>query len=355
MEDQSGCDDGSGLGSQRSSACTVIGGLCVIQLMWTSWFVFAFFLVGLLSFLGATASIFIPVVIFITVTMFCCFVVANIDFKGQDCNVETGEGSVTIMKRVSLVLEDMTEPSAEKRASRRSSRNSSSSIGSSDEMSGASATKAISRLQIDGVEAKWQVAGPGEGDITIGIANSRVSSAWRDFDEERQNLFSAAMVSGINSVKYDYEGHVYEVEWNVTDRTGMLRVPQAAFERRIRLVHTIPVGLRNGASRELDQAAERRTTKWQVQMGSNDNWVDFEQAQQILFTSAKASGQDTVQFTLKGGHKYEVRFATLEQVNIQTGRPRPIREVAFTSDSFNEETPVDEALPSTGIEGIPPQ
>eukprot|EP00927_Polykrikos_kofoidii_P086546 TRINITY_DN9730_c0_g1_i1.p1 TRINITY_DN9730_c0_g1~~TRINITY_DN9730_c0_g1_i1.p1 ORF type:complete len:378 (+),score=73.54 TRINITY_DN9730_c0_g1_i1:94-1227(+) len=330
------------------SGCSVMGALCAVHLTWICLFLIAFFLAGLLSFLGATASISIPIVIFVFSFFFCCFVIMNNDFMAHEQGEENDEGPTTIAKRISAVLGDMTEASAEKRESRRLSRSSSrnSRNSGSGEMIGAGSGMARTSTFSDqeGIVSRWQVEFAEEGDLSIGLIKSRVEESWCDFDEERQNLFLAAVLSNTNHVTYENDGHVYEVDLSVNRKSGVLQIPDMGISRRLRLVHVRPTTDQQTHSAPLitlpaapSQALEPTSTKWQVSMGGG-KWVDFDQAQQAQFHAAKANGQATVSFKLRHDN-YEARFATLEQVNLKTGRSRAIREISnagVASEDFDD-------------------
>eukprot|EP00927_Polykrikos_kofoidii_P086547 TRINITY_DN9730_c0_g1_i2.p1 TRINITY_DN9730_c0_g1~~TRINITY_DN9730_c0_g1_i2.p1 ORF type:complete len:689 (+),score=126.38 TRINITY_DN9730_c0_g1_i2:94-2160(+) len=226
------------------SGCSVMGALCAVHLTWICLFLIAFFLAGLLSFLGATASISIPIVIFVFSFFFCCFVIMNNDFMAHEQGEENDEGPTTIAKRISAVLGDMTEASAEKRESRRLSRSSSrnSRNSGSGEMIGAGSGMARTSTFSDqeGIVSRWQVEFAEEGDLSIGLIKSRVEESWCDFDEERQNLFLAAVLSNTNHVTYENDGHVYEVDLSVNRKSGVLQIPDMGISRRLRLVHVRP-------------------------------------------------------------------------------------------------------------------
>lgn len=121
---------------------------------------------------------------------------------------------------------------------------------------------------------------------------------WINYDEFNCKAISTAMADGQVKVSARVGQRRYELDLETLEQTN----PKTGMKRPIR----------------------RTWATWQVKL-DNDNWTNYDDRTNRILNFAKQEGRKKSNVHI-GGRAYELNLDQLEQVNLRTGKSRPIRQ-----------------------------
>lgn len=74
-----------------------------------------------------------------------------------------------------------------------------------------------------------------------------------------------------------------------------------------------------------EETTDDQPGQWQVHLGEDEGWLDFDHDTNALCEAAWQSGSGEAVFCGHGGAQYNVSFSTLLQTNLSSGTVRPVR------------------------------
>eukprot|EP00930_Biecheleria_cincta_P030776 TRINITY_DN21331_c0_g1_i1.p1 TRINITY_DN21331_c0_g1~~TRINITY_DN21331_c0_g1_i1.p1 ORF type:complete len:208 (+),score=32.58 TRINITY_DN21331_c0_g1_i1:66-689(+) len=146
------------------------------------------------------------------------------------------------------------------------------------------------------------------------------NSRWVNYDEFNCMAISVAVEEGQTRVS--------------------VKVAQRLYELNLKSLEQI--NLTTGMKRPV----RRVSSAWQVKL-DNDNWTNYDDRTNRILSAAKQSGQTRSSAHI-GGRAYELNLDSLEQVNLMTGKCRPIRQIGPGTDKASDgdrPVPVKVAVP----------